>query len=86
MNAKLFFKTIFLMIILLLLVMMGYYNRSSVSFYLPPIVAKPISQPAPIMYIIFFAAGVLTGTILTAGRGGKAGASGSAKSAKPSKS
>ena len=72
--AKLLFKTIFLIIILLLLVLMGLYNRSWVDFALPPLLTKKISQPAAIMYFAFFAVGVLTGTILTAG-GGKSGAS-----------
>jgi uncharacterized integral membrane protein len=88
MNAKILFKTIFLMAVLLLLVMMGMNNRSSVSFALPPILPKAISQPGAIMYFAFFAAGVITGTVLTAG-GGKSsggGGSGSAKPSKPSKS
>ena len=73
MNAKLFFKTIFLIAILLLLVLMGMNNKASVSFSLPPILPKTISQPAAIMYFAFFAIGVLTGTILTAGSGKKGG-------------
>lgn len=78
MNAKLLFKTVFLIIILLLLVLMGMNNRGSVSFALPPILPKAITKPAAIMYFAFFAVGVLTGTILTAG-GGK-------KGSKPAKS
>jgi uncharacterized integral membrane protein len=81
MNAKLLFKTLFLIVVLLLLVLMGMHNRGTVSFALPPLVKKPITTPAAIMYFGCFAVGVLTGTILTAG-GGKRGAS---KASKPEK-
>jgi uncharacterized integral membrane protein len=80
MNAKLIFKTVFLIIILLLLVLMGMNNPGSVKFALPPLLTKPITMPAAIMYFAFFAVGVMTGTILTAG--GKKGASKPAKSDK----
>ncbi len=70
MNAKLIFKTLFLIVILLLLVLMGMYNRSPVDFVLPPLLSTAIKQPAAIMYFAFFAVGVLTGTVLTAGLGG----------------
>ncbi len=73
MNAKLLFKTIFLIIVLLLLVLMGMHNRKDVVFSLPPLIKESISQPAAIMYFGFFAVGVLTGTVLTAGGGGKRG-------------
>lgn len=84
MNAKLIFKTIFLLVILLLLVLVGNYNRSNVSFALPPLSLR-VSQPAGIMYFGFFAVGVLTGTVLTAGGGKGKGSSSSAKPSKPSK-
>ena len=71
MNAKVILKTIFAMLMLLLLVIMGMNNRHEVTFTLPPLL-KGISQPAAIMYFAFFGAGVLTGTILSAG--GKKGA------------
>lgn len=83
MNAKLLLKTIFLIIILLLLVIMGMNNRSEVPFLLPPIVQRPVKQPAAIMYFAFFAVGVITGTVLTAGIGKKGG--GSSKASKSSK-
>ncbi len=73
------------MVVLLLLVMMGMNNRSSVSFALPPIIPRAISQPAAIMYFAFFAVGVITGTVLTAG-GGKSSGGSPSKPAKPSKS
>ena len=77
MNAKQIFKTVFLIAILLLLVMIGMYNRSAVTFSLPGILPRSISQPAGIMYFAFFAVGVLTGTILSAGGGKKGGSSSS---------
>ncbi len=77
MNAKLLFKTIFLVIILLLLVLMGMNNRTNVTFALPPILPKSITQPAAIMYFAFFAVGIITGTVLTAGGGKKGAGSGS---------
>jgi uncharacterized integral membrane protein len=72
MNAKLLFKTIFLIVVLLLLVLMGMHNQDYINFSLPPLLKTRISQPAALMYFAFFAVGVLTGTILTAGgkRGG----------------
>jgi hypothetical protein len=79
MNLKLILKTLFLIAILSLLVLMGMYNRQDVKLWLPPTLAKAgkmskaIEQEAAIMYFGFFAVGVLTGTILTAGGGGKKG-------------
>jgi hypothetical protein len=77
MNAttKLVLKMLFLIVILGLLVLMGMYNRTMVTFSLPPLLSKSIDQPAAIMYFAFFAIGVLSGAILTAG-GGKKGSSG----------
>lgn len=77
MNAKLIFKMLFLIIILLLLVVMGANNRSTVLFALPPFLPKPVDLQAAYMYFAFFAVGLLTGTILTAGGGGKKGSSSS---------
>ena len=79
MNAKLIAKTVFLIIILLLLVIMGMNNRGTVPFVLPPLLSKSVTMPAAYMYFAFFAVGVLSGTILTAG-GGKKGAGSSSKS------
>ncbi len=73
MNAKLILKTVFLIIVLLLLVLMGMSNRTSVDFALWPVLNRAIRQPAALMYFAFFAIGVLTGTILTAGGGKKGG-------------
>jgi uncharacterized integral membrane protein len=75
MNAKLLLKVIFLIVILLLLVLMGMNNLTEVKFSLPPIV-KSVKSKAAIMYFAFFAVGVLTGTVITAG-GGKSGSRGS---------
>jgi len=81
MNAKLLLKTIFFILILLLLVLMGMHNRVSVDFTLPPLIDKVVHQPAALMYFAFFAIGVLTGTIMTAGTGKKGGSAKSAKAA-----
>ncbi len=72
MNAKLLFKTLFLIAILLLLVIMGMNNRQTVELSMTPLLPKTQRQPAAIMYFGFFGVGVLTGTIMTAGsrRGG----------------
>jgi uncharacterized integral membrane protein len=81
MNFKLLFKTAFLVVLLLFLVLMGMNNRGTVSFDLPPVLPRTLKQPAAIMYFGFFAIGVLTGTVLTAG-GGKKGTSGGGKTNK----
>ena len=82
MNWKPLLKTVFTIVVLLLLVLMGMHNRNVVDFTLPPLLTSHIKQPAALMYFAFFAVGVITGTILTAGlRGGKGGA-GSSKSDK----
>ena len=74
MNAKLLFKTVFMIAILFLLVLMGMYNKQNVALSMPEwILPKTQVQPAAIMYFVFFGVGVLTGTILTAG--GKKGGS-----------
>ena len=80
MNSKLIFKMLFLVVILLLLVLMGMHNQKPVDFALPPLTSK-ISQPAAIMYYAFFAVGLLTGTVLTAG-GSRKGGGGSARGGK----
>jgi uncharacterized membrane protein YciS (DUF1049 family) len=81
---KLFLKTIFVLAVLALLVLMGLNNRSSVTFALPPVLPKAISQPAALMYFAFFAVGFVTATVMRGGGGAKAGASGSG-STKPAK-
>ena len=72
MNFKLLFKTLFVILVLLLLVLMGMYNQDSIGFTLPPLLKQRIKLPAALMFFAFFAVGLLTGTILTAGgrRGG----------------
>ncbi|MDB6018899.1 MAG: hypothetical protein JWR19_3388 [Pedosphaera sp.] len=78
MNAKLIFKTVFLIVVALLLVLMGMNNKAQISLALPPLLTKAFFQPAAIMYVGFFGVGFLSGTILTAG-GGKGGSGGKAK-------
>jgi hypothetical protein len=75
MNAKLLLKTFFFIALLLLLVLMVIHNTVYVTFRLPPIIPKVITQPAALIYFEFFAVGVLTGTIMTAGIGSKGGGS-----------
>ena len=70
MNFKLLLKTVFLVVVLLLLVIMGMNNRQTVSLSLPPILPKVQKVPAAIMYFGFFAVGVLSGTLLNAGKKG----------------
>jgi hypothetical protein len=74
MNAKLLFKTIFLIAVALLLVVMGMNNKGRVSLDLPPLFSD-LKQPAAIMYVGFFGLGLLSGAVMTAGGkkgGGKA--------------
>ena len=73
MNTKLLLKTLFSILILLLLVLMGMHNRGLVDFTLPPLLKETIKQPAALMYFAFFAIGVITGTVMTAGTGKKGG-------------
>jgi uncharacterized integral membrane protein len=80
MNIKLVLKTLFLVLVLLLLVIMGMKNRQTVELSLPPILPRMQKAPAAIMYFAFFAVGVLSGTILTAGK--KGGSSGKSKPSK----
>ena len=70
MNIKLLLRTIFLVLILLLLVIMGMNNRQTVSLWLPPILPKGLKLSAALIYFAFFAVGVLSGTLLTAGKKG----------------
>jgi len=67
MNSKLLLKTLFMIAILSLLVLMGMNNRQTVDLSLPPLVPKTQKLPAALMYFSFFAVGVVTGTVLTAG-------------------
>jgi uncharacterized integral membrane protein len=67
MNARLLFKTLFLLVVALLLVLMGMHNKALISLSLPPLLPHGLTQPAGIMYFGFFAIGFLSGTIFTAG-------------------
>ena len=79
MNSKLFFKMLFIILVALLLVLMGLNNQHKVGFYLPPLLNQVIQQPAALMYLAFFAVGLLTGAIMTAGLGKNNGSSKTAK-------
>ncbi len=61
-------KTLVFMAILLLLVLMGIHNRGTVDFTFPPLLKGTVQQPAALMYFVFFAVGVLAGTVATFGR------------------
>lgn len=76
MNAKLFLKTLFLLVVLFFLVLMGRENRGTVEFTLPPVLPQKITLPSAVMYFAFFAVGVVTGTVLTAGSGKSGGGGG----------
>ena len=72
MLVKLILKTIFLVAVLLLLVILGMNNRQMVELTMTPLLPKTQKRPAALMYFGFFGIGLLTGSILTAGRrGGK---------------
>jgi uncharacterized integral membrane protein len=75
MNTKLLIKTVFLIAILLLLVIMGMNNTQAVGLKMPPLLSKEQKFPAAIMYFGFFAVGLLSGAVLTAGGKGSKGAS-----------
>jgi hypothetical protein len=70
MNWKLLLKTLFLIAILLLLVIMGMNNRGTAELNMPPLASRVLKLPSAFMYFGFFAIGVLSGTILTAGKKG----------------
>ena len=84
MNAKCFFKALFATGVLITLVMIGMHNRDTVRFALPPAI-HTIKQPAALMYAGFFAFGLLTGTVLTAGTGQKIAAASAPRATKPDK-
>lgn len=70
MNVKLLLKTLLVITLLLLLVIMGMNNRQPVDLKMPPLLQKTQTLPAAFMYFGFFAIGLLSGTLLTAGRKG----------------
>jgi uncharacterized membrane protein YciS (DUF1049 family) len=74
MNTKLLLKTVLVIAILLLLVIMGMNNRQIVELRMPPLLSQVEKLPAAFMYFGFFAIGLLSGTLLTAG--GKGGGRG----------
>ena len=76
MTPKLIAKTLFMIVVLSLLVLMGMNNRQSVELSMPPLMPKSQKAPAALMYFGFFAVGLLTGTILTAGGGRRGGGGG----------
>lgn len=73
MNKKLLLKILLVIAILLLLVMMGKNNPQLVELKMPPLLPKAQKLPAAFMYFAFFAVGVLSGALLTAGSKGGGG-------------
>lgn len=78
MNARMLLKMLLILLVALLLVLMGMNNQRRIDFTLPPILNHVIQQPAALMYLAFFAVGLLTGTMLSTG-GGRKSAGKSAK-------
>ena len=68
MNLTMLIKMVFVTAIFLLLVLMGVHNRALVDFNLPPLLSPVVQKPAALMYFAFFAVGLITGAVLSAGR------------------
>lgn len=81
MSIKVLFRVIVFLAILFVLLYVGMYNKQSVDFYFPVLLASKWTQPAGIVYFAMFAAGVLAGAVLTAG-GGRGKSKGPAKGEK----
>lgn len=71
MNVMTILKTSFFMVVLLFLGLIGLHNQRLVAFNLQPMLKEDIQQPAALMYLGFFAVGVVTGTIAALGQGPK---------------
>jgi hypothetical protein len=67
MNIIMLIKTVVVVGVFALLVLIGLNNSTPVDFSLPPIISKAVNKPAAIMYFSFFAAGLLTGAVLSIG-------------------
>ena len=67
MNIMMLLKTAFITGLCALLVLIGLNNSNPVDFNLPPIFSEAVKKPAAIMYFSFFAAGILTGAVLSIG-------------------
>ena len=44
-----------------------------VDFTIPPVLNQIVKQPATLTYVVFFAVGMFSGTVMTAGTGNKSG-------------
>ena len=64
MKAIMLLKLVVVSGVFLLLVLIGMNNRAQVDFNLPPVLAEAIRQPAALMYLGFFAVGLITGAVL----------------------
>ena len=65
MNIITLIKTVFVVGVFALMVLIGLNNSNPVDFNLPPIISAAVKKPAAIMYFSFFAAGLLTGAVLS---------------------
>ena len=81
MSFKVLFKTIVFLAILFVMLYIGVNNRQSADFYFPLILDKKLTTEAAMIYFGMFAAGVIAGTLLTAGSG-RGASRGSSKSEK----
>lgn len=80
MKWKVVLRVVVAMALLLLLVLMAMNNPQRVQLSLEPLLGKPLRAPAALMYFGFFAAGVVTATVVRVG--GKSGVSSKSKSSK----
>ena len=67
MNIIMLIKAVIITGIFLLLVLIGLNNTAPVDFSLPPLLSSVVKKPAALMYFSFFAAGLLTGAVLSIG-------------------
>jgi uncharacterized membrane protein YciS (DUF1049 family) len=71
MSIKVMFKSIVFLVILFVMLYIGLNNRQPADFYFPGLLDKKLTTDAALIYFGMFAAGVIAGTLLTAGGGGK---------------
>lgn len=71
MSVKTVFKTVVLTAVLVWLLLMGMHNRTNVDFSLLPLSNQSYHGPVALMYLAFFAGGILMGMILSIRAGRK---------------
>jgi preprotein translocase subunit SecG len=70
MSIKVLFRTVVFLAILFTMLYIGLNNRQTADFYFPGVIDKKLTTDAALIYFGMFAAGVIAGTLLTAGGGG----------------